>query len=259
MATRSFSHTASATTRATAALLSSIAISCLVGTVMLGWGWVASPARMTLECERAAGRCTMSPLWPWLGPTTFPMTQLDVLEVWRTSHHAALAAVYDGHPNYWTQETSDAAEIAELERGVAAMHAFAAGGEPTLRLDLPRGRPVSPFVLAFVLGFAVYIAYGLRTYVMKTEIEVDDEKREVRVVLHHWWRPNTKRTLPLDAIRGVRRVHTRSVRYRWVAVLLALDGEEVRLVREFFTPAVEAETGTLAHQLAEAIGVPLSR
>jgi hypothetical protein len=258
MATRTFSRKASATTRTSAVLLSFIAISCLAGSALLGAGMMRGPGRLTLDCERASARCTTSPRWPWLGPSTFAMTQLGELEVWRTTHHAALAVVVDGRPNYWTEETSDAAEIAELEAGVEAIHAFEAGSAPTLHLSLPRGRPFSPFVLLFVVAFGLYLARGLGSYVMQTDVEVDDEKREVRVVLHHWWRPNTRRTMPIASIRGVRRIHTRSARYRWIAVVLVLEGGELRIVREFLTPAVEAETGTLAHGLAEAIGVPLS-
>lgn len=239
-------------------MLSFIALSCLVGSILLALAIVRAPSHLALDCDRASSTCTMQPLWFWLSPRPFAASQLEDLLSLHTDHGALLAARRGHGYDHWSGEVSGTGGIAEVDAVEAAIRTYLEGDAPSMHVEVPAGSPMSPFALLFTFGFGLLIANGVSRTVMRTDVVLDDDARELRLVLHRWWRRNVRRTIRYDDVRGVRRVLTQTTRYRWVNVFLTLDDEPLRIVREYRTEASDVGSGAFAQQLAEAVGRPIS-
>jgi len=257
-------HRAVAGSRWSIGMLLFVSLSCTVGPVILAVLAFRAPATRVLTCDRAQQRCAMENMWG-TSVSSFVLSQLRDLRLFRSKHDVVLGAVYDGHRNYWTGEVRGTDKIAAMEAAYAAIQEFARDGAtaPTLRVEIPNGRPAgtNPLLLLFVLAFGAWIAIRVRRTIWRSEVVVDPAARTVAIVTH---RPLARARRISAATTDIQEVVTQNtqldrggyyLRYTRV-VLVRAEEEPIAVLQEYTSPRAAARGREVAGALASALGVP---
>lgn len=235
-----------------------VALSCLAVPAVLVVRDAGAPATLTIECTRASHTCRSTSKWSrhWSQPWT--MSQLSSLVAHSGKTHALGWKDHRGHVQLWSGTSSDPAAVARLERGVATLEAFPGGTAPTVRVDLPNGRP-SPSIpiLIVVAAFGLLIAYGLRRAVTRSTLWIDRDAGTVEADTRRALILRRRRSLPADRVRGVSVRSRRGLQFSTTTLSLEVAGEPpIVLVQEYTNDALVAEVTAAADRIADELGVP---
>ena len=216
-------------------------------------GASVSPATQAFDCTRATGRCELSSSW-WHGRArSFPLTQLDDLELVGSKRHPAIGTRGNQH---WTNEARDHAVAADYARAIEALHAFSRGRAPTLHVEIPSSHRrviVSLAIGVLVIGVPAFLLPAMVSD-RETRLMLDRNSGKAVVQRRGFFGKRAERTVPLDAIKEVRTYNARKAGGYWTR--LYLEPGRVLAHSEMTNRDARAEISQWGDRIAAFLAVP---
>jgi hypothetical protein len=227
--------------------------------ILMGIVNAFAPASITLDCDRAADRCTVSPVSAGWRRVDFEIAELALVHV---EHSGRNRIIYlgerGGSPRHQLSNPADGVATGDAyEAAVARAQAFAAAGDPRLSISWPPGTSGMPWI-GVVITFVAGLVWTVHFFRIPRHlvIELDGTQRLISIQ-RAMWRRSDARVVSYAEVAAITTWGHHS-RAAMVSVALRLhDGDPLLLLDEGAFAAGKADAELLASALSSELGVPV--